>query len=571
MKTINHLLLLVGLTTGLSLQAADPPAPTPAPASPAAPLPTNPVPAGSTSVVAAPSTNLASPAPAVVELAATNVAATNLAGTAGMLTNAAGTNLVATEAVVTNSFPISTNGFNPPDTVRLNFHGVPLEMVLNYLSEAAGFIIVPETDLKGKVDVWSNQPVTKDEAVELLNTILRKNGYAVIRNERTLTIVSLDAAKTRDLPVKRGNEPKEIPKNDEIVTQIIPLRYINAAQVTKDLTQLMPLSSTMSANEAANALVITDTQASIRRMAEIVKALDTPISIASAIRVYPLKFADAKTVATVVKDLFQQQDSGQRNANDMRAQFFQRMRGGGGPGGGGGGGGDQGGGGSGGGRNQPPKVLATSDDRSNSLVVSAPEEMIVTIDELVKAVDVNVEDITEVRVFRLVNADPVEMADLLYNLFPDDTRTDGGNRGSVRFGGGMFGRGGGGATAAANQSDRMKKMGRVIAVPDQRTASVVVSASRDLMVQIEEMIIQLDTDAAKKQHVYVFPLENADAQQVEQMLRNMFDRNGTMNNRSTANQNSQLNTRASQTQTSTGTGTTFGASTSGNRGTSGGR
>src|SRR5262249_33611812 len=55
--------------------------------------------------------------------------------------------------------------------LRLNFRGVPIDMVLDYLSDAAGFIIVKETEVKGKVDVWSNQPVTKDEAVELLNMI----------------------------------------------------------------------------------------------------------------------------------------------------------------------------------------------------------------------------------------------------------------------------------------------------------------------------------------------------------------------------------------------------------------
>src|ERR1041384_2959205 len=75
--------------------------------------------------------------------------------------------------------------------LRLNFRGVPLEMVLNYLSDAAGFIIniKPGTDIKGKVDVWSNQPLTKDEAVDLLNTVLNQNGYAAVRKERTPTIM----------------------------------------------------------------------------------------------------------------------------------------------------------------------------------------------------------------------------------------------------------------------------------------------------------------------------------------------------------------------------------------------
>src|SRR3954447_15689759 len=91
-------------------------------------------------------------------------------------------------ATPTNSVPASDSDKG----LRLNFRGVPLDMVLNYLSEAAGFIIVLETKVEGKVDVWSNQPLTKDEAVELLNTILNKNDYAAIRNGRTLTIVKRD-------------------------------------------------------------------------------------------------------------------------------------------------------------------------------------------------------------------------------------------------------------------------------------------------------------------------------------------------------------------------------------------
>src|SRR5437762_4457657 len=84
--------------------------------------------------------------------------------------------------------------------LRLNFRGVPLEMVLNYLSDAAGFIIdmIPGTDVKGKVDVWSNQPLSKDEAVDLLNTVLNQNGFAAVRKERTLTIMSRKDAKTEE-------------------------------------------------------------------------------------------------------------------------------------------------------------------------------------------------------------------------------------------------------------------------------------------------------------------------------------------------------------------------------------
>ena len=90
--------------------------------------------------------------------------------------------------------------------------------MLDYLSDAAGFIIVLDTQVNGSVDLWSDQPVTRDEAVDLLNSVLNKNGYAAIRDGRKLTIMDKNDAKTRNIPVKTGNDPDTIPDNDEIAT-----------------------------------------------------------------------------------------------------------------------------------------------------------------------------------------------------------------------------------------------------------------------------------------------------------------------------------------------------------------
>ena len=96
----------------------------------------------------------------------------------------------------------------------------------------------------------------------------------------------------------------------------------------------------------------------------------------------------------------------------------------------------------------------------------------------------------------------------------------------------------------------MKKMGRVSAVPDARTSSLIVSAASELMDQIAEMIEQLDSSPARKQKVFVYSLENADVQQVEQIVRDMFQRSTTQNNRNNQNQNSALSTRSQQNQQS---------------------
>jgi hypothetical protein len=378
----------------------------------------------------------------------------------------------------------STNG------LQLNFRNAPIDLVLNYLSDAAGFIIVSDTTLRGSVTV-RGQNLTKDEAVNLVNSELNKNGYAAIRSgTRTLRIMDKNAAKSGNNPVKILTENESIPDNDEMVTWIIPIRFVEAGQLISDISPFVSSGATIIANQAGNSIVVTDTQANIRHLVEIIKAIDS-----------------------------------------------------------------------------------------------------------------SAEDVTEVKVFHLQYADPTEMATLLSGLFPDQTgaqspfRVAGGRGGGGRggfggggFGGGGFGGGGFGGrgggfggggfnpfaaafAAGANQgtgsgqNDRIKKRNQVIAVADARTSSVVVTATRDLMEQISEMVDQLD-HPGKRQDVAVIAMPNSNPQAVLQVLQDTFGASNTRNNRNT--QIDPFANRIQQNQnSSTSLGTGLGSS-SVRRGSTGG-
>ena len=316
------------------------------------------------------------------------------------------------------------------DELRLNFRNAPLEMVLNYLSEAAGFIIVLDTQVRGNVSVISSHPMTRNEAVDLLNAVLNKNGYAAIRDGRTLTILDKNDAKTRNIPVKTSNDPDSIPNNAEIVTQIIPIRFVEARQLVSDLSSFVSPQATIVANEAGNSIVVTDTQSNIRHLTEIIRAIDN----------------------------------------------------------------------------------------------SAEGE-------------------TEIRVFHLSYASPTDVASELGQIFPTSGTSSGQVQTPFRFGGGVGGPGGGGggpggffqrmmaANAAAStgnsQNSRIQKQSQVVAVADQRTSSVVVTASKDLMQEIAGMMEQLDVPSDRDQGVYVFQMKNGDPQQALQVLQNMFQSSST--------------------------------------------
>src|SRR5579862_9808225 len=152
-----------------------------------------------------------------------------------------------------------TAGATPTSGLVLNFHDAPLNAVLNYLSSKAGLIIISDVDLKGKVSLVAKQAVTTNEIVDLLGAQLAKNNYAVTLDGRTLTVMDAARAKTSaGTPVLvHTGSVTNIPMNDEVVTEILPIHTLQPAQLVKDLAPLIPANDTVTANEAGNAIIMT--------------------------------------------------------------------------------------------------------------------------------------------------------------------------------------------------------------------------------------------------------------------------------------------------------------------------
>ncbi len=332
-----------------------------------------------------------------------------------------------------------------------------------------------------------------------------------------------------------------------------------------NLRVLLPLSDKLIVNESANSIMIVAPGRDVRRMLKIVNAINNS-SATGSIQVFKLRYADAKQMATEITALFTQSGipgmPGGMGGGGRMGAFLgaMMMRGGGGMGGQGSGGTPSG-----------TRVSATSDDYSNALIVNAAPDVLAIISNMVDQINVPTTDITEVRIFQLKHADPNEMADQLSQLFPDTSRTDTGTGFAMRFGpGGPFGMRGGGNQATSN--DRNKKKSQVIAVPEPRTRSLLVSAASEMMPHIAEMIDKLDSIDARHEVVRVFELANADPQDVQNILQDLFQRSGNIRS---ANNNSKqsllgtgnpLTTRSTQTTGMTGSSTGFGSSTGGRSG-----
>jgi general secretion pathway protein D len=308
--------------------------------------------------------------------------------------------------------------------VAFNFKDASVDAVLNYLSEALDFIVVKDTQVTGRVTIVSKQPVTAAEAVDALNSVLKPLDFTVLQTGRVLHIVSVDKGK-QNAPVHYGANPAEIAVSDQIITQVIPVASVDSTKLKNDLQPMLNPDATIVANQGSNTIVVTDTSANIRRMVEIIAALDQHKESISDILIRQLKYANATNAATLINSIFKQ---------DTTTAANQQGRGGFGGGGGGFGGrffGPGGGGGAGGGQGGAAatddsaaisgKINASADDRTNTVVVSGPTSALVGVGRVLDQIDSDPVQDSTFFLYNMKNGQAVDIEPVLNTLFGNST------------------------------------------------------------------------------------------------------------------------------------------------------
>jgi type II secretory pathway component GspD/PulD (secretin) len=190
------------------------------------------------------------------------------------------------------------------------------------------------------------------------------------------------------------------------------------------------------------------------------------------------------------------------------------------------------------------------------------------VSNIIAQLDAQTQDFLQMKVFKLRHADPTEVVDKLTSLFPSSNSSSDDNNRSMGFQFNPFGQP---SSGNSGQSARMKRKATVQAIADRRTESVVVTASKDLMVAIIEMIAALDEGTQGMTRVTAIPLNSADAASVQQTLAGLFPSTGAASStaattalsaRTTGNNNSMS---SSTTSSTSGFGTGSGSQSPGGR------
>ncbi|HIV69567.1 MAG TPA: type II secretion system secretin GspD [Candidatus Aquabacterium excrementipullorum] len=182
-------------------------------------------------------------------------------------------------------------------TVTVNFVNAEIDGVARAMAAIIDRQIVVDPRVKGTITLYSEQPLTPREAYLNFLSALRGQGFALVEVAGLLKVVPEAEAKLQTGTVEVGNAAKR--SGDQVLTQIFKLQYETANGMVTVLRPLISPNNTINANPTTNTLVITDYADNLRRIGQIIAAMDVPN--ATEMEAIPLQYAIASDLAPMVQ------------------------------------------------------------------------------------------------------------------------------------------------------------------------------------------------------------------------------------------------------------------------------
>src|SRR5688572_4219895 len=288
--------------------------------------------------------------------------------------------------------------------IVLNFDNADIETVIHAASEIVGFNYVIGPGVGGKkITVQTSGRIPHEEVFGVLLAILEVHGVTAVKAGNLYKIVPVEGARERAVPTIIGAIPDPARTTDEIITQIVPVRYSSVNDLGTLLRPLISARGTLIANRETNVLIITDSASNIRRLLDIIRLVDVAVSV-DELQIIQLNYADATEMAALLNQIFA---SGRvRGTGAAAVPGAPPAPGAPRP---------AGPAGETGGADRPPLIVA--DRRANLLIVQARKTEVEMIRRLLAEVDINVTGGRRVFIYYAENAKSKDLAATLNAIY----------------------------------------------------------------------------------------------------------------------------------------------------------
>src|SRR5208337_1990928 len=156
-------------------------------------------------------------------------------------------------------------------TITPNYKDADLSQIIQAVSEVTGKNFIIDPRVNAKVTMLSATPMSADAFYEAFLSVLQVYGYVAVPAGKVIKIIpNTDARQLPSIDLPNSVNPS----SDEMVTQIITMKNVSAAQLVPLLRPLIPQQGHLAAYAPGNMLIISDRASNVSRMMKIVQRMD---------------------------------------------------------------------------------------------------------------------------------------------------------------------------------------------------------------------------------------------------------------------------------------------------------
>ena len=181
-----------------------------------------------------------------------------------------------------------------------NFKDADITQIAEAVSAATGKNFIIDPRVRAQVTMLSSTPMSPAAFYEAFRSILRVYGFIAVPSGNVVKI--LPDANARQFP--SIDLPDRVSAtSDEIVTQVLDVKNVSAAQLIPILRPMIAQYGHLAAYPASNILIISDHSSNVNRIMRIIRRIDQVGG--SEPEIVPLANASASEIVRVVNSLYQ--------------------------------------------------------------------------------------------------------------------------------------------------------------------------------------------------------------------------------------------------------------------------
>lgn len=186
-----------------------------------------------------------------------------------------------------------------PQDIVLNFEGADLrEVVRVVMGDMLNENYTIDPKVNGSVTIHTSQPINRAAVTPILETVLRMNGAAMVKENGSYKISPLNSA------LRGSTTPQLGALQPGYSVQIVQLQYIAAREMSKILEPLLPEGSILRIDEARNLLMLAGAEGEMRHALETVGVFDLDWLAGMSVGLFTLKSVDVKSILPELEMLF---------------------------------------------------------------------------------------------------------------------------------------------------------------------------------------------------------------------------------------------------------------------------